>query len=104
MQRRVRGLVEGEGFRLSTHCLASLLERTTQPGHRSYLNTSPSAKELPYMVQTRCVLAGEGVVLNCINSEYQLKHRILFITPEPSLCVERGERSSLPAHGRNEAG
>lgn len=43
-------------------------------------------------------------VLNCISSEYQVNHGALFITPEPALCDEHGERSSLPGKGKDEAG
>ena len=100
----IHGLVEGEGFKLPTHYLALLLEHTAQLGQRRYLNTLLSVKKLPYILQTCRMLAGKGVVLNCINSEYELKHRALFITPEPSSCDEHGECSSLPAHGRNAAG
>lgn len=99
----VPGLVEGEGFKRPTHYLALLLERATQLGQRHYLNTLLSVKKIPYIVQTCCMLASKGVVLNCINSEYELKHRALFITPELSSCEEHRECSSLPAPGRNEA-
>lgn len=71
-----QGLVEGEGFKLPTRYLAPLLERTTQLGQRRYLNTLLSVKKLPYIVQTCRMLAGKGVVLNCINSEYELKHEL----------------------------
>lgn len=104
MSCSTHGLVEGEGFKLPTRYLASLLERTTQLGQRRYLNTLLSVKKLPYIVQTCRMLAGKGVVLNCINSEYELKHRALFRTPEPSSCDEHRECSSLPAHGGNEVG
>lgn len=100
----IRGLVEVEGFKLPTHYLAPHLEHATQLGQRRYLNTALSVKKLPDIVQTCRMLAGKGVVLNCINSEYELKHRALFITPEPSLCDEHRKCSSLPAHGRNEDG
>jgi len=70
----IHGQVEGEGFKLPTHYLAPLLECTTQLGQHRYLNTLLSVKKLPYIVQTCRMLAGKAVVLNCINSKYELKH------------------------------
>lgn len=73
MQHSIHGPGEGEGFKLPTHYLAQLLEHTTQLGQHCYLNTFLSVKKLPYIVQTCRMLAGKGMLLNCINSE--LKYR-----------------------------
>lgn len=57
-----------------------------QQGQRHYFNTLLLVKKLPDIAQTHRMLAGKAVVLNCINSECEFKHRALFITPEASPC------------------
>lgn len=90
----IPGLPEGEVFKPPIHYLASLLEHSAQQGQRCYLNTLLLVKKLPDIAKTCLMLAGKAVVLNCINSEYEFKHRAFFITPEASLCGN----SEIAAH------
>lgn len=104
----IHGLAEGEGFKRPACYVASLSEHSTQGGPYHSLNALLSAKQNKPKQNFYCasmLYAGrQRSVLNCISSEYQVNHGALFIAPEPALCDEHGERSSLPGKGKDEAG